>query len=148
MTKEDISVSCWYSVGSAEWRYLGKAVWLERWSALVFLLCKQHRVWILSELCRSLLFSLLLQESSGSQAPSVHPLVQLWRENWLNYPTVFLGSKVTVHLPNNKLFGECICPKFLCWIVFFQHAECIWVVHSKNLFFHLKRCFDLIFYTY
>lgn len=108
-----------------EWGYLGRAVWLERWSEPVFPLCKRRRVWILSELCRSLLFSVHLQESSWSPEPSVHLLVQLRRQ-----------KKELIRLTNDTWAANiCIAISYL-GNAFVQSAESafpIWAGHWNSL---------------
>lgn len=138
--------------------YLGRAVWLERWSEPVFPLCKRCRVWIPSGLCRSLLFSVHLQEHSGSPEPSAHLLVQLRTQNkelitltrdtalhsnrqiWWNAfvqtagrvcDTVYFCMYVSVHCLNDLIACEVV------WIVkfdFLNHQSECKLVRSKWTF--------------
>ncbi len=136
-----LQCKCWYFAGGKEWGYLGRAVWLERWSEPFFPLGKQRQVWILSGLCKSLLFSVLLQESPGSLEPSVHLLVQLWRQN-----------KEFITLPNDiwaerSFLGNAFvssCFKSQCS----PYVESVWVPHSNSFVPTGKQVFRFVFWIF
>lgn len=131
-----MSMYCW-SVGGRQWRYLGRAVWSERWSEHFFLLGKRCRVWLLSGLGRSLAFSVLLQESSGSLEPSVHRLSQLQKPEQQQQKR--LHKVTTLWKANVIIFAQklrrSIRPKLFTSETDFSRCEINWNGRNKARLF-------------